>query len=142
MPTATKKPPAWPAEVTHAQLPNPTDSDLGWLSFRFGGELGSEFANPETHLSARLEFDHGPLRNRYLDSRRARIAPGPRLAHPDFEYPKVAQFHFLPIGQGLYYVIKRPLDDVEHMLLYLSGLFADAKTKPRFVSVIGYEVRC
>ena len=108
-------------------MPDATDSDLGRRSLRLGHGLRAEFADPKAHLSAGLELDHGTLRNRHLDSWCAWIAPGPRFAHPDFEYPKVAQFHFLPVGQGLYYLIKCPLDDIEHLLLYLSRLLANAK---------------
>ena len=104
-------------------------STLGRLSGRGANRLGRAFANPEPHFPASLEFDDGALGNRHFSSGCARVAPYPRLAHPDLEYAKVAQFHLLPVGQGLADVIKRSLDDIEHLLLYESRIFTDTENQ-------------
>ena len=43
--------------------------------------------------------------------------------------PKLRSSTFFPFGQGLDNVIKRPLDDVEHMLLYRVRILANAKNQ-------------
>jgi hypothetical protein len=97
------------------------------LCGRLGGGFGRKLADFEAHLSPSLELDHTAFRDRHLGSRCARIAPGPRFAHPDFEDAEVAQLNLFPFRQGLRNMIKRPLDDVEHLLLNHIGILADAK---------------
>jgi hypothetical protein len=97
------------------------------LGARFGSGFGCKLADFEAHFSAGLESDHGAFRDGHFGSRRTRIAADPRFAHPDFEYPEVAQFHFFPLARAFDNVVKRPLDDIEHMLLYQVGILANAK---------------
>lgn len=97
---------------------------------------GSEFQDGFAHFLAGLELDDGAGRDGNIRLGSVWVPADAGLPNFYFEDAEVSEFDFLAFGDGVGYVIKRLLNDVEHVLLYKAGLL----TNPHYQVTLCHKV--
>src|SRR5580765_3207071 len=88
--------------------------------------------NLGVHYLAGLEFHRGAGGDWHIYFGAVRVAPDMRLANSYLEYPEVAEFHLVALGQRLNDVIQGFLHDLRHLASTQPGFIFDARDEIAF----------